>query len=319
MDDLVSVIVPVYNTKPYLEACVSSLAAQTHRNLQIILVDDGSTDGSGAICDDFARRDQRITVIHQRNAGVSAARNAGLWLASGDYLTFVDSDDTLVPHAVETALSALLDNDADMVTYGWQKIYTEDHRSESCSDEFAICTDIPFSIREMLMHYCAYGGGYPWNKLWRKDSILFGDRMPTFDPELYYFEDLEWVIRMMLHIRKLVVCSECLYHYRIHSDSVTHRPEQAERRELGYHRSIERIIGDLELLPDLQRWFSMKYAPEIVNGILLAIQNRQHQLCIYLSGRLRDIKVELLRSDAIPFQIKFRCLVLQILQTLHLL
>lgn len=99
MNELVTIIVPVYNTGAYLSPCLESLIAQTHRDLEIILVDDGSTDGSGAICDDFARRDERIKVIHQKNSGVSAARNAGLENASGTYLTFVDADDALLPYA----------------------------------------------------------------------------------------------------------------------------------------------------------------------------------------------------------------------------
>lgn len=312
MNELVSIIVPVYNTGTYLAPCLESLTSQTHRNLEIILVDDGSTDGSGGVCDDFARRDGRVKVIHQKNSGVSAARNAGLENASGAYLTFVDADDALVPHTVETALRCLQDNDADVVTYGWQRQF-EDY-SEVCCDEFACETDIPAVVREILMHYSAYGGGYPWNKLWR-----VGLEMPRFNPELYYFEDLEWVIRMLLRVRKLAVCPECLYRYRVHSGSVSNDPAKAERRELGYHRSMERIIDDLAFLPELQSWFSMKYAPEIVNGVLYAVKNRYPQLRSYLSGRLHEVKGVLLRSDAVSAKIKFRCRILYMMQFLHLL
>ena len=314
MDELVSIIVPVYNTGEYLAPCVESLIAQTYQNLEIILVDDGSTDGSGAICDDFACRDERIKVIHQKNSGVSAARNAGLKAALGDYLTFVDSDDLLVPSALETAMRYLRENDADVVTYGWKKLCSNASENEEVSAPFEVRTDIPAVIREILEHYSAYGGGYPWNKLWRRNTGIC-----EFAPELYYFEDLEWVIRMLLRIHKSVVCQECLYRYRIHAGSVSQDPAKTERRELGYHHSIERIIDDLACLPDLQSWFSGKYAPEIVNGVVFAVRNHHILLHRYLSDRLRSQRSSILRSRAISAKTKFRCLALSVLQTLHLL
>lgn len=317
MEHLISVIVPVYNPGGYLAPCLESLIAQTYRNLEMILVDDGSTDGSGAVCDAFARLDGRIKVIHQQNSGVSAARNAGLEIASGDYLTFVDSDDALIPRAMETALEYLLEHGADVVTYGWLKQY-EDH-AEDCRMEFEVTEDISGVIRQILMQYSAYGGGYPWNKLWRRETVLYDCRAPEFAPELYYFEDLEWVVRMLLYARKLVVCPEVLYRYRVHSGSVSNDPAKHERRELGYHRSVERIIRDLAPLTELQSWFEMKYAPEIVNGVRFAVKNRYPELRSYLSDRLNEVKGVLLRSDAVSANIKFRCRCLQLLQLLHLL
>ena len=90
---LISVIVPVYNVEPYLTACVESVLRQTYSNLEVILLDDGSTDGSGRLCDGFAQKDARVRAVHQQNSGVSAARNAGLDMAKGDYLYFLDGDD----------------------------------------------------------------------------------------------------------------------------------------------------------------------------------------------------------------------------------
>ena len=314
MSNLVSIIVPVYNTGTYLAPCLQSLCDQTYKNLEIILVDDGSTDGSGAVCDEFAHRDGRVKVIHQKNAGVSAARNAGLDAASGAYLTFVDADDGLVPAAVETALRYLLENSADVVTYGWQKIFSDDGHTEDSAECFSCTGDIPGVLREILAHYSACGGGYPWNKLWRRSGDI-----SRFDPELYYFEDMEWVVRMLLGVRRIVVCPECLYRYRIHTGSVSQDPTKTERRELGYHRSIERIIDDLAPLPALQGWFSGKYAPEIVNGLLFAVRNRYPQLRAYLSGRLRNAAPLVLRANQIGSKIKFRCRVLRLMQDLGIL
>lgn len=114
----ISVIVPVYNVEEYLPRCVDSILNQTCENLEIILVDDGSPDGSGAICDGYAARDARIRVIHQQNGGLSAARNAGIDVASGDYLAFVDSDDFLEPDAYERMLAAAKKFDVPIVVAG---------------------------------------------------------------------------------------------------------------------------------------------------------------------------------------------------------
>ena len=124
---------------------------------------------------------------------------------------------------------------------------------------------------------------------------------------------------MLLGIRRIVVCPQCLYRYHIHAGSISQDPAKTERRELGYHRSIERIIDDLEPLPALQGWFSGKYAPEIVNGVIFAVRNRYPQLRAYLSGRLRETAPWVLRADQISSKIKFRCRVLCLMQNLGVL
>ena len=314
MEHLVSIIVPVYNTGEYLAPCIESLTSQTYSNLEIILVDDGSTDGSGAVCDEFAHRDSRVKVIHQKNAGVSAARNAGLEIASGAYLTFVDADDGLVPHGLETALRYLRENDADMVTYGWKRHFMEDGRTEPCAEPFLSTRDISNVLGRVLTDYSACGGGYPWNKLWRVRGAV-----PRFDPELYYFEDLEWVVRVLLQTESIVVCPECLYDYRIHSASISRDPAKAERRELGYHRSMEKIIRSLAVMPELQSWFFTKYAPEIVNGVIHSIKHRFPLLRTYLLGRMTQNSRVILESRMISASVKIKCILLRLLSLAHLI
>lgn len=115
MEPLVSIIIPVYNVEAYLEKCLSSVSAQTEKNIEIIVVDDGSTDGSGAICDAFAKKDSRAIVIHKENEGCSVARNTGIAIARGKYLYFVDSDDTITPNAVELLYNKAEELRADVV------------------------------------------------------------------------------------------------------------------------------------------------------------------------------------------------------------
>lgn len=119
----ISVIVPVYNVKPYLETCINSILNQSYTNLQLILIDDGSTDGSSEICDEFSEIDSRIVVIHQENAGLSAARNAGIEIADGDYISFVDSDDYVHAQMYEYLLSAFKNNtDVEISCANFQKV-----------------------------------------------------------------------------------------------------------------------------------------------------------------------------------------------------
>ena len=110
--DLISVIVPVYNVEPFLDRCMQSILRQTYRNLEIILVDDGSTDASAQLCDDYARKDGRVKVLHKTNGGLSDARNAGLELASGAYIGYVDSDDWIEPDMYEQMHRACVENNA---------------------------------------------------------------------------------------------------------------------------------------------------------------------------------------------------------------
>lgn len=127
MNPLLSIISPVYNVASYLDRCVESILSQSYRNLELILVDDGSTDGSSAICDAWAAKDQRVVVIHQVNGGVSAARNVGLKIVKGDYLTFVDPDDFLAPETYSINMTYLLEHqDVDILQYPYCHYFNDD-------------------------------------------------------------------------------------------------------------------------------------------------------------------------------------------------
>lgn len=124
--ELISVIVPVYNVERYLRRCVDSILHQTYQDLEILLVDDGSTDASGAICDEYAAQEERVTAVHQKNGGLSAARNAGLERAQGTYLCFVDSDDFLDSRMLETLCRDLQEQDADVAVVGFRMFEREE-------------------------------------------------------------------------------------------------------------------------------------------------------------------------------------------------
>ena len=123
MEPLISVIVPIYNVKAYLDRCVESLLGQSYKNLEIFLVDDGSTDGCGKVCDRYAAQDPRITVLHKKNGGLSDARNAALDAAQGEYYAFVDGDDWVSPYYVENLYRALRKADADIAVSCFEEVF----------------------------------------------------------------------------------------------------------------------------------------------------------------------------------------------------
>ena len=181
--DLVSIIVPVYNAAEYLPRCLDSICGQTHTNLQIILVDDGSTDGSGTICDRYAVRDHRIQVIHQENQGISVAQNAGLDATRGTYLAFADNDDILDKKNIELLLHALKVTDADMSKARWQQFGPS--QMDSIVDEASHGAASPRNIKVFANPFKAY------QTYFCKSLRIFMDMIGK-SGEVRYFNEANW-------------------------------------------------------------------------------------------------------------------------------
>ena len=179
--DLISVIVPVYNALATLPRCAKSILTQSHSRLELILVDDGSADGSGGLCDALALADERVRVIHQKNGGVSTARNAGLAAAAGRWVVFVDADDALAPHALESALAAQQANPDRLVVWPF-----------ACQPEAlpqtACCEGEAFGVEKTGWMYLDCCLSMPWNKLFDRQQIEAAAL--RFDPEYSLGEDL---------------------------------------------------------------------------------------------------------------------------------
>ncbi len=211
----ISVIVPVYNVARFLPACLDSLLGQSHRNLQIILVDDGSADGSGELCDGYGAQDDRVLVIHQENAGVSAARNAGLDRADGEFIAFLDSDDVLPGDAYETLLAAW---DGDLVM-GRVRLMDEDGTPGEVSKPFGVESLTREEFLEDLFAECRYGYlGFVWDKLYCRSLIEEGKL--RFDPAIRLNEDRLFVLQYGLVCRKIAVTERIVYGYRQRSAGV---------------------------------------------------------------------------------------------------
>ena len=201
-----SVIVPVYNVKDFLEKCVNSILAQTERDFELLLIDDGSTDGSGALCDALAGKDPRIQVIHQENRGLGGARNTGIEAASGDWLLFVDSDDWIEPETLEKALTAGEQQEADMVLFAFRSVDMQGKELGVFPDNLPKNEPLsPKKRKDLLLCYpCA------WNKLCRES--LFIDTGVRYPLRVWY-EDIRTTLKVMLEAERIVVLDYVGYNY----------------------------------------------------------------------------------------------------------
>ena len=210
MEPLISVIIPVYNVEPYLRKCVDSILNQTYRNLEVILVDDGSPDGCPAICDEYAALDHRVRVIHKKNGGLSDARNAGIAVMNGEYLSFVDSDDLLPVNAIKTMMKLAVEENADLVIGGHNRF--EDIPVLNSDVEIFVKRWTPVeAMADMLRNGCA-----SWARLYRRElhqSILF--------PVGEINEDEAIMLTLLEKCKTIAITNAVVYHYRYRPESIT--------------------------------------------------------------------------------------------------
>ena len=207
---MISVIVPVYNVEPYLQKCLDSILTQTYRDLEIILIDDGSTDRCGQICDEYAKADPRVSVFHTENRGLSCARNLGLQHAKGDWIGFIDSDDWIETDMFECLTKKAEETDADVIECGYilEFVATSEKRQvieQTVYGMDAIKALIRGEIREQV-----------WNKLWKR--YLFGT---VAFPEGRYYEDIATVYKVIRNAR-VVSTDRFLYHYVQRKTAISH-------------------------------------------------------------------------------------------------
>lgn len=211
----ISIIVPVYNVEKYMNKCINSILKQTFKDFELILVDDGSTDHSGKICDDFEKMDSRIRVIHKKNGGLSSARNIGISNAHGDYLGFVDSDDYIAPDMYEVLYKNLIRENADISACGRYECYAgkKFKITESYYKVLAVQEAVEFILKGKN------AGVSAWDKLYKKEvfnSICY--------PEGKIHEDAFVIILILMACKRVVFTSEQKYYYCCRADSITTKP-----------------------------------------------------------------------------------------------
>ena len=224
---LVSVIIPVYNVRPYLEEALDSVLSQTYDNLEILVIDDGSTDGSGEICDAYAKRDRRIHVIHQQNRGLSAARNVGLDRMTGELVAFLDSDDALRLSFIEEMRTVMVREDVDSVVCRYTVHETYGRLEDTGNEAQGPTIEGGRYDRDAALR--AYVDGRinwsVWNKMYRREvwrNVRF--------PEGHVFEDLAIALNVFEQCHAVQALDHPLYRYRVRPESIMHSisPKQIE-------------------------------------------------------------------------------------------
>lgn len=207
---MISIIVPVYKVEPYLRQCVDSILNQTYRDIEVLLIDDGSPDRCGEICDEYEMQDERVRVFHTENRGLSAARNLGLAEAKGEYIGFVDSDDWIEPDMYEVLLRRMRETGADIGVCGlWFESGSTSYPSR-ISEAIYKGTD---SLKALLDRKIS---NHAWNKLYRRTVFDF-----VSFPEGWNHEDIATMHRFLNEARIVAVIPDPEYHYRQRSDSIT--------------------------------------------------------------------------------------------------
>lgn len=213
-----SVIVPVYNVEPYIEACIDSVRGQTCSDWELILVNDGSTDGSGGICDAYASRDDRIRVIHKDNGGQSSARNAGLSQARGSYVLFLDSDDYFLSDTFLQAVQEEALSGCDLVLYKYQKVWDDGHR-QPCPFSFAgmePSSSLADTLEQLIRRDAFFCSA--WSKSVRRELLVH--HQIRFDESLSC-EDMDWYYQVLQHASTLRLLDTPYIAYRQRDHSVT--------------------------------------------------------------------------------------------------
>ena len=242
MDIKFSVVVPVYNVENYLKCCIESIINQTYKNLEIILVDDGSTDKSSEICDFFQEKDNRIKVIHTKNGGASSARNIGIENSVGDYLIFIDGDDYWDDNtALEQVYNNLIQSKSDVLMFGFKKYYESDNVIEKSKYVFDI-NHIDVNSKKNTINYLVKNNlliSSPCNKV--ININLFSENNLKFR-EGIIAEDIDWNLRLAINAGSFDVLNNAFYIYRQRACSITHSKTL---------KHIENLLDNLEICIDI--------------------------------------------------------------------
>ncbi len=257
-DSLISIIVPIYNSQEYLDRCIKSLLAQTHKKLEIILVDDGSTDNSSTICDSYAKLDSRILVLHKINEGQAAARNDALIVANGDYIGFVDSDDWIEDDMYSNLLENALKYNCDISICGRNNV---DDSGNTIDRIFCMKEPVCYTKEQAIKNFLIWNNidGSPCDKLFRRELIV-NQRFPLG----YICEDVPFVFKALLNSNGVVHCGLPLYNYFQRTGSTSHSTF-SERTEglIIYSREIKNEVD--QRFPNLQEESSFFYLNSYYN------------------------------------------------------
>jgi glycosyltransferase involved in cell wall biosynthesis len=279
----ISVIIPVYKVEPYLRQCIDSILTQSYSNLEIILVDDGSPDNCGKICDEYAEKDNRINVIHKENEGQAAARNTGINKATGEYLTFVDSDDWVAPDILELLYTSLISNNADVSCCGYYLAYSNMYKTFNCSNKILVLNREQ-AIEQMLLNknvFCSV-----WGKLYKK-SLFDVIRFPC---GISYGEDAAVTFNVLSIIECVVSNNIPKYYYRQRKGSLVSMNYNSKKMEIlnNAERILKVIENNYPNITDVAAASLLRANLDVLSRIVLTPEyNRMPEYRI-ISAKLRE-------------------------------
>ena len=300
MNPLISVIVPVYKVEPYLRKCVDSILAQTYTNLEVILVDDGSPDNCGAICDEYAVKDARVKVIHKPNGGLSDARNAGMAVMQGKYVAFVDSDDWIEPQMYQRLYELLMEYDADMAFGGVADEVIENGavRTVKTSDY----GQSPFAedkLAAMRRYFC--GSWAAWDKLYRAE-LFEGITYPVGEIN----EDEAIVLHLLDRCKRVCYTNEVFYHYmkRKNGESITLSPFAV--RDLAWKKNCAANLAYVrKKYPELEVPAAKRYRSSLMWHITkISMLNDCSMYMPEIKQIMKELRDEKVIFDKIPTDTK---------------
>ena len=237
MNKTLSVIIPVYNTEQYVERCINSICNQSYQNLEIIVIDDGSSDSSLLICQKIAEKDPRIRIITKENSGVSETRNVGLDYATGEYVTFVDSDDYIDVKTYEECLNSI--GDCDALFYGFRESYEEAKQFKNVSPSFIGTADIDTALYE-----CFLPLGYHVSVCNKVFKMEYTEKI-RFDSDLKIGEDELWLIRVVKQMKKIAMINDPLYTYIQRTGSTMNSEYVIDDKWRSALEAKKRVISEL--------------------------------------------------------------------------
>lgn len=305
---LVSVIVPIYNVEKLLPRCLDSILSQTYRNLDVVLVDDGSPDGCAVICDNYAEKDSRFHVFHQKNGGVSNARNRGVAEAKGELIAFIDPDDYVEPDFIEFLYKLLVDNDADIAACGALEVYPSGRTQPQCEDTALHIMD----SREAMERMC-YNDGFfitLWDKLF-KASLFEGVKFP----EGKLFEDTGTTYKLVHHAEKIAVCGELKYYYMISANASSITTSTFRMSKLDYVEMADRMAQFImENYEGLERAAKRKQMHACFSTLTQLVNSgvRKPTVERQLISRIRELRGSALRDPRTPKRDKIAILALML-------
>lgn len=257
MNQKISVIVPIYNVENYLNRCIKSIVNQTYRDLEIILVDDGSTDHCGEMCDTWKEKDERIKVVHKSNGGLSDARNMGMEVCTGNYIAFVDSDDWLDASMYEQLMKIMVQNKCDIVSCGFRRVEKEELKNESKEVQF-IQYNSESALEAMITENEMYQ--VVWNKLYKRsmvEDILFEKGK--------YNEDEFWSYQVIGRAKKVIAIKNIYYNYFQRENSIINETYSLKRLDglegkENRQEYIDKYYPRLSGIARLNLFYSYMYA-----------------------------------------------------------